>query len=206
MVGVEAAVSSSDICGAPSVVLTSITSSEPDNATGSGDGNTVDDIQNAAVGTADFNFDLRAERAGGGGGRVYTVTYRATDAAGNETVAEGTVVVEHDRGGSAEPLLLTVDSSSSGAVVNWNPVEGALHYNVIRTNLSNLREVQHGYVLGAVTCIESVSLDESTLGNEDAEVPEPGEVFLYMAEYNDGERSSFGTVSSAKPRQSGECD
>ena len=48
--------------------------------------------------------------------------------------------------------------------------------------------------LTRTTCTESVSLDESTLGNEDAEVPEPGEVFLYMAEYDDGERSSFGTV------------
>ncbi|WP_335575568.1 hypothetical protein [Neobacillus vireti] len=44
-----------------SIVLKSITSNElPD---GSGDGHTAQDIQNAAYGKADFEFDLRAEPA-----------------------------------------------------------------------------------------------------------------------------------------------
>ena len=79
----------------PSIVLTSIVSDEPDDALGNGDGNTTDDIEQAAIGTPDFNFRLRAERAGSGDGRVYTVTYTATDACGLSTAAAATVLVPH---------------------------------------------------------------------------------------------------------------
>ncbi|MHC5005609.1 MAG: FG-GAP repeat protein, partial [Planctomycetota bacterium] len=84
MVGVTATVTATDECGPPSVVLESVSSSEPDNAQGSGDGNTVDDIQGAEPGTADFELLLRAERAGSGDGRIYTIVYTATDASGND--------------------------------------------------------------------------------------------------------------------------
>jgi hypothetical protein len=42
---------------------------------------------------------LRAEAAGGGGGRVYTATVACTDAQGNEATAEAEVYVPHDRRG-----------------------------------------------------------------------------------------------------------
>ncbi|HKI01665.1 MAG TPA: choice-of-anchor X domain-containing protein [Thermoanaerobaculia bacterium] len=67
----------------PVVRLVSITSSEPDN--GLGDGDTANDIQGADLGTDDRRFFLRAERSGTGTGRTYTVTYEASDAAGNIT-------------------------------------------------------------------------------------------------------------------------
>ncbi len=79
--------------GIAAVTLLSITSNEPDN--GPGDGNTDNDIQGAAYGTADFDFELRAERSGKGSGRVYTITYEAVDRAGNRTTATVTVRVEH---------------------------------------------------------------------------------------------------------------
>ncbi|MCM3782319.1 pectinesterase family protein [Neobacillus mesonae] len=79
--------------GVASIVLVSITSSEPDN--GKGDGNTEDDIQGAEYGTPDYEFQLRAERSGAGSGRVYTITYEAVDFAGNRTTADVTVTVEH---------------------------------------------------------------------------------------------------------------
>jgi hypothetical protein len=41
---------------------------------------------------------LRAERAGNGTGRTYTLTARATDLAGNEVTTSGTCTVPHDRG------------------------------------------------------------------------------------------------------------
>lgn len=80
----------------PTVTLVSITSSEPDD--GLGDGDTADDIQGADFGTDDREFLLRAERSGRGGGRVYTVTYRVSDAAGNTTTASAQVSVPRDRG------------------------------------------------------------------------------------------------------------
>ena len=76
-----------DPSGDTTLTLVSVTSNEPDN--GMDDGNTVDDI----VIVDDFTFDLRAERSGVGTGRVYTITYHATDACGNTTVASATVTV-----------------------------------------------------------------------------------------------------------------
>ena len=71
----------------PTVTLVSVTSNEPDN--GDDDGDTVDDI----VIVDDFHFQLRAERSGIGTGRIYTITYRVTDACGNTAEASVTVTV-----------------------------------------------------------------------------------------------------------------
>ncbi|OAB37012.1 hypothetical protein PMSD_09410 [Paenibacillus macquariensis subsp. defensor] len=91
MVKVNALLDSSDaLSGIKSVVLTSITSNEPDSEEG--------DIQ-ANLGSEDTSFSLRASRSGGGTGRVYTVTYTATDLAGNQTVKTSTVTVPHDQSG-----------------------------------------------------------------------------------------------------------
>jgi hypothetical protein len=67
----------------------SATSNEPDNAPGGADGNTLDDV----VVVNDTTFRLRAERSETGSGRVYTLTYRATDACGNSTEGSATVSV-----------------------------------------------------------------------------------------------------------------
>ena len=99
MEDVTATVNVIDICDPnPSVVLTSIVSNEPDDAKGNGDGKTIDDIQDADIGTEDYKFQLRAERAGRGTGRIYTITYTATDASGNSTNATATVIVPHRYG------------------------------------------------------------------------------------------------------------
>ncbi|MHA6480903.1 carboxypeptidase-like regulatory domain-containing protein [Paenibacillus sp. strain BS8-2] len=76
--------------GIESVQLTSITIHES-----GGDGTlpTADDIQNAELGTYDTDFDLRAEAPGVGLTRRYTITYTATDKAGNTTVAQTDVGV-----------------------------------------------------------------------------------------------------------------
>ena len=93
MVSIRATVTAEDICdAAPVKTLTSITSDEPDDAPGIGDGTTKKDID-ADIGTSVFIFKLRAERAGEGDGRVYTVTYTATDASGNPASTSATVVV-----------------------------------------------------------------------------------------------------------------
>jgi len=76
------------------VELLEVRSNESDN--GNGDGNTPNDIQGADIGTDDRNVQLRAERAGGGNGRIYTLIYRVTDGNGMQTDAEAKVYVPHD--------------------------------------------------------------------------------------------------------------
>jgi hypothetical protein len=95
LVPVMATVAVTDRCDpAVSFQLVSIASNEPDD--GGGDGDTTGDIQDAAVGTPDTTFLLRAERSGGGGGRIYTVVYRATDGSGNSSLAAAFVRVPHN--------------------------------------------------------------------------------------------------------------
>jgi predicted extracellular nuclease len=76
----------------PSVELVSVTSSEPDEGLGD------EDVPNDIVVVDESTFRLRAERSDTGPGRMYTITYRATDACGNETTAPATVLVPHNQG------------------------------------------------------------------------------------------------------------
>lgn len=89
MVQVSIAVNASDETDpAPAVRLVSVTCNEC----------AADDIAGAAVGTDDRHFFVRAKRLGQGKeGRVYTATYSATDAAGNEASASVRVTVPHDQ-------------------------------------------------------------------------------------------------------------
>jgi hypothetical protein len=93
---VQAILNIQDCDSAPRVQLVSVTSNEPDN--GLGDGDTSNDIAGASLGTDDRSVQVRAERAGGGSGRVYTFTYRVTDASGNATTVSANVTVPHDQG------------------------------------------------------------------------------------------------------------
>jgi hypothetical protein len=85
-----------DTCGgllSPSTAhaeITCVTSNEPDN--GHGDGNTINDI----VILDDHTLKLRAERDGGGNGRVYKVHFRVKDQAGNPQNGVCSFVVPHD--------------------------------------------------------------------------------------------------------------
>lgn len=74
---------------APAVKLVSVSSNEPDQ--GIGDGRSANDI----VVVDERSFRLRAERAGTGQGRIYTLTYQATDYAGNIGTASVQVRVPH---------------------------------------------------------------------------------------------------------------
>jgi hypothetical protein len=78
-----------------SIVLSSITSNEPDK--GLGEGDQPNDIQGTQYGIIDTTFKLRAERSDKGSGRIYTLTYTATDKAGNKTIASATVTVPRDQ-------------------------------------------------------------------------------------------------------------
>ena len=97
LVQVTATVVASASCDPhPAVVLLSITSNEPDD--GLGDGDQPNDIQAVGGGPIPFGTDvqsflLRAERSGMGTGRIYTVTYMARDASGNQSSASAQVSV-----------------------------------------------------------------------------------------------------------------
>jgi hypothetical protein len=101
-VTVEADVTATDnIDPNPFIELVSVTSNEPDN--GLGDGDTENDI--VIIDT--YTIDLRAERAGPkseyeGDGRIYYITYRATDDCGNSTTTSAMVWVPHDMGKSGK--------------------------------------------------------------------------------------------------------
>ena len=82
--------------GISSVVIEKVTSDETEN--GNGDGNTSNDIVIAANCKS---VQLRSERDGGGNGRVYTITFKVTDASGNVGRATSKVVVAHNPGETA---------------------------------------------------------------------------------------------------------
>jgi hypothetical protein len=107
----------------PEVSLASITSSEPDSGTSRDD--VPGDIQGAAFGTADYDFQLRSERADSQG-RTYTVCYEADDVGGTVTQCE-VVRVSHERRGTAQ-----LDETPAGleARVQSNPARGRawIHY------------------------------------------------------------------------------
>jgi hypothetical protein len=67
------------------LTLVSVTSNDP--------GMSADDVAGWTIGTKDTSGKLRAERTASGGRRIYTLTYRATDHAGNEAVATALVIV-----------------------------------------------------------------------------------------------------------------
>jgi hypothetical protein len=207
LVDVEAIVSVQGGCGTTRVALTSVTSSEPDDAAGGGDGSTVHDIQGADLGTADFRVALRAERDGSGSGRTYTLTYTATDAAGNAAVGSSSVLVPHDLGHGTDPLTISVRESAAGTVVDWSQVPGAIFYSVVRGRVGSLREAADFIDLGDVACVEGRSSDATTVGHEDRDAPAEGKSFFYLVAYNDGQDSSYSTEDVDKPRiaSSGSC-
>ncbi len=73
----------------PRVELVSISSNEPLEP---------NDIQGAMPGTDCRSFQLRATRQGGGNGRTYFITYRATTSSGYSLLETAQVVVPHDQG------------------------------------------------------------------------------------------------------------
>lgn len=91
-VGISA---SDDVDPSPTVEVAVVSDELAD---GTGDGDTSPDWLVIDNGDGTFDVQLRAERAGNGDGRVYTITVTATDAAGNSASASGDVTVPHSKG------------------------------------------------------------------------------------------------------------
>jgi hypothetical protein len=77
--------------GSPTVQITNVSSNQPINGTGDGD------VSPDWIITGATTLQLRAERAGTGGDRIYTITYTVTDFSGN--VATGTLTVTVSQAG-----------------------------------------------------------------------------------------------------------
>lgn len=87
MVGVSILGVTEPDCDPLTITITLITQNEP--TEGPGDGITCPD----AIGLGTFATHLRAERNGGGNGRVYTIYFKATDGKGGESYSSVRVMV-----------------------------------------------------------------------------------------------------------------
>lgn len=93
MVLVTVSYATSDNCTPSSSIVCSLSVSSNEPVNGTGDGNTSPDWE-----IIDANHvNLRAERSGGGNGRIYTITISCRDAAGNVQTQNVTVKVPHNQ-------------------------------------------------------------------------------------------------------------
>ncbi|MEQ9503545.1 MAG: hypothetical protein RIT81_42210 [Deltaproteobacteria bacterium] len=88
--------------------ITCVSSDEPEEVTGNGDGHTYDDIVIVDAQT----FEVRRERQGASDGRVYTVAFEVEDGNGNVTAATCQIGVPHDR----SPGTVAIDSGAAYTV------------------------------------------------------------------------------------------
>jgi len=179
-----------------------VTSSEPDDAPGGGDGSTTDDIGGVSPGTLDTQFSLRAERATTGPGRVYTVSYRLADASGHQAVVNGTVDAPHDNAGVTDPISLRVSIEADGdALIEWNAVAGVSHYDVVAGFLPALVNLDPAAAEPPSACIADQVPPDTTSFRFGRDL-EPGTAFFFLVDYvsyagaTNG-RSGYGSDSSA---------
>jgi hypothetical protein len=92
-------VAGSDASGSVASRIVSVTSSEPDRGTCTGDA-AIDWV----IGPGPLDLMLRAERSGRSkNGRIYTITVEVSDNSGNSSTETVTVTVPHDQGKKGQP-------------------------------------------------------------------------------------------------------
>ena len=204
---VGVAATAHDVCDAhPVISLVSVTSSEPDDAGGNADGGTQGDIAGADGGTAVAEIALRAERSGAGAGRVYTLTYAATDASGNRAPAIAIVTVPHDLGNGPEPLLVRVESPDAAGRVRlyWPAFSGATGYDVLAGEIDQYRIVSRQISLGSTRILARGLTSTSVF--DGPEMPAAGRGFFYLVQPRDPRGGlGFGTESVPYPRVPAAC-
>jgi lamin tail-like protein/beta-propeller repeat-containing protein len=105
-----------DSCGVNltgNVIIAQVSSDEPEDAQGGGDGDTLNDI---VIASNCKSVQLRAERQGSGNGRVYTITFKVSDAAGNISTVTAKVRVPTSQKGNQ-----AVDDGPSYIVIGSCP-------------------------------------------------------------------------------------
>jgi hypothetical protein len=102
-----------DNCAAVSCVL-SVTSNQPINGTGDGDTALDWEIVDAT------HVRLRAERAGNGNERIYTIAVTCTDASGNVTTKTTTVVIPHNSTAAMNGAGFKMNTSATRVSPFWD--------------------------------------------------------------------------------------
>jgi subtilisin family serine protease len=101
---------------------------------------------------------------------------------------------------SATSLRVEGGASTRVYLETANPI--AQSYDFVRGSLSALVESADGVDLGEVVCMENDSADADTLGNEDTEIPQPGEGFYYLARFTAAPGGgSYGGSSRNRDRE-----
>jgi len=96
---IRIAIEGTDASGTVTGQIVSVTSSEPDRGTCTGDA-AIDWV----IGPGPLDLMLRAERSGRSkNGRIYTITIEVSDGAGNSSTETVTVTVPHDQGKKGKP-------------------------------------------------------------------------------------------------------
>jgi len=202
MVDVHLQVTAVDQCDpGPAVFLVGATSSEPDDEPGPSDGHTDSDIQEAGVQSPDVDVMLRAERSGTGSGRTYRLTYSAVDFAGLVTEAEGLIAVPHDQGSNTlDPLDVGVRQEGNATLIEAEPPDWSIHYRGIRGDVRNLEDEGSTIGIGPVNCLDVGSNQPGIVNWSDTTTPPVGQAWFYLVEYDDGSRSSYGSMQTGRER------
>ncbi|MDQ3552150.1 MAG: T9SS type A sorting domain-containing protein [Bacteroidota bacterium] len=88
---------------------------------------------------------LRAERAGSGSGRIYTITVTCTDLQGNSSSSSTTVEVKHDQSGKvrSQPALNDLNENSRlGIAVYPNPARHSFTIQIQDNNLNGKTDLR----------------------------------------------------------------
>ncbi|HET6374324.1 MAG TPA: S8 family serine peptidase [Candidatus Polarisedimenticolia bacterium] len=199
LVSIETHATASDACDPHATMrLSAVTSNEPDDATGAGDGHTLGDIRGVEIGSADDTIELRAERDGRANGRLYTITYDAADASGNLSALSSVIRVPLQTPQlGPEPLVLDFSSSTG---LRWDPVPGAIGYEVVRgvIDIASAVETADSMKLGQAICVSNGAATSAT----DAAAPPPGAGYFYLGQYDAGGGfTGFGTAGGMKDLQ-----
>jgi hypothetical protein len=111
--GAEVVALASDVCDAtPTVEIVDVTSNQPDDGAGDGDGTTVQDVRFGPGG-----FCLRSER--GQAPRIYTITLGASDGDGNQSLSQVAVTVPVAAGCPNVPASESLDDAAADALCQF---------------------------------------------------------------------------------------